>query len=40
MLNASSTSKPPQPSPAQPQGPESHLEALAGAFKIEPKAGH
>ncbi len=30
----------PQPSPAQPQGPGSHLDTLNGAFKIGPKVGH
>ncbi len=30
----------PQPSPAQPQGPGSHLDALNGTLKIGPKAGH
>ena len=30
----------PQPSPAQPQGPGSHLDALNGALKIGPKDGH
>ena len=29
-----------QPSPAQPQGPGSHLDTLNGAFKIGPKDGH
>ena len=30
----------PQPSPAQLQGPGNDLDALNGAFKIGPKAGH
>ena len=32
--------EPAQPSPAQLLGPGSHLDALNGAFKMEPKAGH